>query len=292
MPSDLAQNLAALRQQHRLTQEELAAALAVSSKTVSKWENDASAPDLDTLMAIAAFFEVSTDALLGLTEPNKAALPDLFEGLDENGSILKAFEVSRGIIPTIFSRFTENRELSKLLLNGEITSPNLVLPAPCQHHHRDLISTRNFYNLTACSPDVNLSVMLLRNQADFAWMKEPEKQSAIVRLFRFLSSEDTLSVLAFLHSDSCSTSFTADYVAKQAGTSEARTSEILNEFCAVGACHYTTAHLIEGETRVYECRGDGLILSLISLAFERMCGTNAYNYNFGAGCRMIGGGKS
>jgi len=41
--------------------------------------------------------------------------------------------------------------------------------------------------------------------------------------------------------------------------------------------------------RVYECFGDGILLSLITLAFERMCGKKSYDYNFNGRCKMIGG---
>ena len=142
----------------------------------------------------------------------------------------------------------------------------------------------------ASSENVNVAVMMLRNKADFAWIKDPSKQKRITRLFKFLSNEDTLSVLYYIHSKHCSESFTADYIARNTGVEEERVSEILNEFCHVsGACNWATAHLTEGEVRVYECDGDGLLLSLISLAFERMCGRRSYDYNIKKGCKMIGG---
>ena len=49
------------------------------------------------------------------------------------------------------------------------------------------------------------------------------------------------------------------------------------------------SHGVFRYVRVYECHGDGLILSLISLAFERMCGRQSYEYNFNGRCKMIGG---
>ena len=130
---------------------------------------------------------------------------------------------------------------------------------------------------------------MLRNKANFAWMNDPSKQAEIVKIFKFLSSEDALSVLYYVHSTACSESFTADYIAKNMGVKEERVSEILDEFCSVGACHWVTAHLAEGDVRVYECHGDGLVLSFISLAFEIMCGRQSYEYNFNGRCKMIGG---
>ena len=110
-----------------------------------------------------------------------------------------------------------------------------------------------------------------------------------MKIFKFLSNEDTLAVLYYVHSTNCSESFTADYVARNTGLKEERITEILDEFCSVGACHWVTAHLAEGEVRVYECHGDGIVLSLIAIAFERMCGRQSYDYNFNGRCKMIGG---
>lgn len=57
--------LAALRKSRGLTQEDLAERLNISPQAVSKWENDLTSPDLDTLSQLAEIFEVSADELLG-----------------------------------------------------------------------------------------------------------------------------------------------------------------------------------------------------------------------------------
>lgn len=57
--------LAATRKSCGFTQEELAERLNISPQAVSKWENDLTSPDLDTLSRIAEIFDISTDTLLG-----------------------------------------------------------------------------------------------------------------------------------------------------------------------------------------------------------------------------------
>lgn len=54
-----------LRKQKNITQEELAAALGVTAAAVSKWENNYTLPDILMLGALADFFTVTTDELLG-----------------------------------------------------------------------------------------------------------------------------------------------------------------------------------------------------------------------------------
>ncbi len=53
-----------LRKEKKMTQEELADRLRISSEAVSKWETGASSPDIDTLPKLAICFGTSLDDLL------------------------------------------------------------------------------------------------------------------------------------------------------------------------------------------------------------------------------------
>lgn len=64
---NLAGNIANFRKDRGLTQAQLAEALNMTSAAVSKWETGAAVPDLDTLVALADYFRVSMDDLLGRT---------------------------------------------------------------------------------------------------------------------------------------------------------------------------------------------------------------------------------
>ena len=64
----IAKKLVELRTKAGVTQEQVAKALSISNKTVSKWENGTSSPDLSMVVALARYYDVSTDVLLGLTE--------------------------------------------------------------------------------------------------------------------------------------------------------------------------------------------------------------------------------
>jgi len=55
-----------LRQEQDITQEQLAEALGITSRAVSQWECDRTAPDISQLPALANFFDVTTDRLLGV----------------------------------------------------------------------------------------------------------------------------------------------------------------------------------------------------------------------------------
>ena len=57
--------LAKLRKERKLTQQELADLLNVTNKTISKWETNTTAPDIDTLKRISQVLKVPVDVLLG-----------------------------------------------------------------------------------------------------------------------------------------------------------------------------------------------------------------------------------
>jgi len=61
----IGQEIYRLRKKANLTQEELAAKMGITMSAVSKWENGRSVPDLPMLCALADFFGVTTDELLG-----------------------------------------------------------------------------------------------------------------------------------------------------------------------------------------------------------------------------------
>lgn len=62
---NLGNKILELRKQKSVTQEELAAELGVTAAAVSKWENGYTLPDVFMLCALADFFAVTTDELLG-----------------------------------------------------------------------------------------------------------------------------------------------------------------------------------------------------------------------------------
>lgn len=67
--------LAELRRQHNLTQNDIADRLNISAQAVSKWENDLTSPDIDTLLKLADIFNISTDELLGNNKIEPVYLP-------------------------------------------------------------------------------------------------------------------------------------------------------------------------------------------------------------------------
>ncbi len=66
--NNLSKNIIKLRKEKKLTQLELANALNYSDKSVSKWENGDTIPDIEVIKRLADFFNVSVDSLIGNPE--------------------------------------------------------------------------------------------------------------------------------------------------------------------------------------------------------------------------------
>ncbi|MFT8607796.1 MAG: helix-turn-helix transcriptional regulator [Liquorilactobacillus ghanensis] len=64
MSTKLPHNLKILREQKHLKQNELAAELNVSRQTVSSWETGRNTPDIDTLIRLAHFYQISLNELV------------------------------------------------------------------------------------------------------------------------------------------------------------------------------------------------------------------------------------
>lgn len=282
----IAEKLTELRLKKGVTQEDVAQSLSVSNKTVSKWENASSIPDIPMLVKLvklADYYGVTTDALLGLTDDRprdtKETVRLALDGLCRKDAFLKAFEMELAIIPALFDKVAGDR----------VDDADSVLPTEYLRAYRSQVAVRDYFQFTASSADVNLVVTQLRNKNNFAWLNDPEKQKRISTFFRFLSDENALSILYFIHSTKCTKNFTADFVSKNTGVPQERVSSVLKQFCTVGECRRMEAHLSEGDIDIYECFGDGIILAVISLAYDRMCGRKYYNYHYNNTCKMIGG---
>ncbi|MBW7474677.1 helix-turn-helix domain-containing protein [Paenibacillus oenotherae] len=65
----IGKQLRELRKSRSMTQVQLATLLNTAKSTISQYENDINEPDLETLIRIADFFEVTLDELVGRELP-------------------------------------------------------------------------------------------------------------------------------------------------------------------------------------------------------------------------------
>lgn len=84
MEQTLGMRIATLRKRKAMTQEDLAEKMGVSSQAVSKWENDISCPDIQSLPKLARILGTTVDELLsGKSEEVQLLSPSERKSLDD-----------------------------------------------------------------------------------------------------------------------------------------------------------------------------------------------------------------
>ena len=106
--SIFSERLKLLRKKHKITQEELAIRIGVERSSIGKYESTDTIPSPNILTALAEFFSVTTDYLLGVTnKPDRiAAPPELAEYGVEWVSVVKKARAS-GLTPDDIEKIIE-----------------------------------------------------------------------------------------------------------------------------------------------------------------------------------------
>lgn len=109
--------LAELRQDKKMTQEQLGDVIFVTAGTISNYENNVHLPDVEKLVLLADFFGVTTDYLLGRSLWNLS--PDVFQQLIAPDETLGNFIES-------FSKLSQERKEALLLVMRDMQLGMLV----------------------------------------------------------------------------------------------------------------------------------------------------------------------
>lgn len=87
---DLGKKIMTMRNEKNLSQEQLAERLNVTRQTISNWENGKFYPDIDSLVNLSKFFNVSLDVLLSYDDKVLDYLKDSTDIVKSNKNILYA----------------------------------------------------------------------------------------------------------------------------------------------------------------------------------------------------------
>lgn len=118
---NIAQNIARLRKERKLTQEELADFCMVTKASVSKWEKAMSYPDICLLPKIAGFFDITIDALIGYQAClSREQISAYYEKWSKDCAIKpfeEIYEQTKQVIKNYYSCYPLLMEVAVLWLN-------------------------------------------------------------------------------------------------------------------------------------------------------------------------------
>lgn len=230
-------NLSRRRKALGLTQEQLAQRMNVSPQAVSKWEKG-SFPDTALLPELADALDTSLDALFGL-EPNGGE-PD-FEA-----AVSRAF---RSAAPEKRSAMFMQMMYTAICTYNPSWEPVGRLP--------ESFACENFAALKA---DDELVLMRLNPDLRYACFLEVPEEGigpylgdtlSMRRLFRTLSDENALRIIAFLGSGVRNKMFSVEGIAKQLGIPPQEVQQILDRLERFGLIWRMKADFAEEQRTVY-----------------------------------------
>jgi transcriptional regulator with XRE-family HTH domain len=280
----IGETLAFLRGQKGVTQEVVADALGISNKTISKWETGISIPEAEYILALADYFEVSTDEIFGRVT-SKNSIDDVivkeFENLSYSESVKKSFLLAFKLIKESIWKIGGNPRFEKVVPD-HIVSPN-------DRMFRAAVSSDIGYEILINNPYTNLVLMLFQNECDFSWLDDNAVEFSI--LFQLLADTDGIKMVKLMYTQGFSQRFTSDFIAKKIGIEVEKADHLLKFAVKAKVCALHEANLRDGKTNLYECHCNGMVLAILNLAYELSCGIESNEYSYGGTVKMIRGDK-
>ncbi len=240
----IGEKIAELRRERKMTQEELANMIGVSSQSVSKWENSVTMPDIVLLPIIAGIFEVTVDELFSVESKSRHdAAPVEETPLAVYDAVLEtmwAWDESGGSVEKIKSNLMKNESF-----------------------HSGFVSmTRG-----GVYADRNLALSYI---ADSASSAELLNSDGAAEFLNALSNSDLRTILKY-QLENRGVSYTASSVAAKCGIAEENAKRALDLMVKYALARKDTVDMGTGERiDIYSHFGDHkltlLIYPILSLA--------------------------
>jgi transcriptional regulator with XRE-family HTH domain len=258
----IGEKIAELRKAKNMTQEELSSVIGVSAQSVSKWENNATMPDIMLLPVISDIFEVSLDTLFGKSKEKTQTFP-----LDEITD--KAYD---GLLECMMLAWQHNQR-SDTFSNSFI---------------------QDFKNHISEYPQSQTSIFSETNGAVYAnnqlglIYKKPQNGCAV--LLKDIGARDMLAALsddAFMailqyHITDEGLSYTVSSMAKKCGFSIEDTQKALDRLQKYSFVDVRNVKMDEEQVKVYGMSGSHkmlLVYAILSLA-GRLADYHEHYYGF------------
>ncbi|MBE6642781.1 MAG: helix-turn-helix transcriptional regulator [Ruminococcaceae bacterium] len=255
----IGRNIAELRKNSGMTQEQLAEMLGVSSQTISKWENEVTMPDIMLLPVIAGFFDITVDELYGgrkLTDKRQTVdYDDIPEILYDTVIDL----TQRGWVDTVEGK---DIEAEKARMKTYLSENRQVKTAIFSNKRGALIATSEIG-------------LLHRGKAN----ADQLVHEGIGRVLEVLSNTAVRRVFAY-EMDNMTKPVTAPYVAKKCDISPEEAELALEMLTEIHVDHSTDVMLDENNSvRMYSLNSDECIMYILMiLKTARLINENKQHY--------------
>ncbi len=252
--------IARLRKEKGVTQEELANFVQVSPQAVSKWENGG-VPDTELLPKIADFFEVSLDELLGRTVTDYKDL--------ETAIISRLTRCDfDDVIPAMF----------RLCLAIQSVASGGAL----MKNYEDMLNPNVNRMYSSLLSDSGFAQMAINHLPYFLIVPDDENLNSLlektdfVPFFQLLADRNTFDALLFLNKRSSRNSFTPNLLVKNLSVSIEKACEIAEKLARFKILSVSTIEMDDETQEVYTLNPNPAFRTLLLFAYEMIKQPNSY----------------
>ena len=255
----IGKNIADLRKNSGMTQEQLAETLGVSSQTISKWENEVTMPDIMLLPVIAGCFDITVDELYYGRKSKKKQNAVDYDEIPEMLYDSLIDLTQRGWADTVEGKDieTEKEKMKSYLAENR------------------QVKTATFSNKGGAVIATSEIGLLHRGKAN----ADQLVQDGIGRVLEVLSNTAVRRVFAY-EMDNMTKPITAPYVAKKCDIFPNEAAEALELLTEIHVNHLTEVMLDENNSvRMYALNSDECIMYvLMILKTARLIDENKQHY--------------
>lgn len=255
----IGKNIAELRKNSRMTQEQLAETLGVSAQTISKWENEITMPDIMLLPVIAGCFNITIDELYGGKKPDKKSNAVDYDDIPEMLYDTIIDLTQRG---WVYTKEGKDLDTEKAKMKSYLAENRQVKTATFSNKNGAVIATSEI-------------ALLHRGKANASQLTA----DGIGYVLDVLSKSTVRKIFA-CEMENISKPITAAYAAKKCNISVDDAAEALEELVKIHVNHPTDVMLDEDiPLRMYylDC-GEWIVYTLTILKIARLMYENNQHY--------------
>jgi transcriptional regulator with XRE-family HTH domain len=240
-----------LRQLKKVTQEELANAVGISTQAVSKWENGGT-PDIELIPQICDFFEITIDELFDRKSDKYDSIDQKFADYISNTEIeskfMKAFEMCWNMQKSLMTNHeTKNDPMQKFLDSESGANSKMI--------------SKTGYSLMRIHKD-NMFFFLAPQPKNGYYNKVIESEEKQIEFLNFLASKDVYDALVVLNKRA-NTYFTSSYFLGIGITAD-RANEIIQGLLQYGFLMKNSVQIDDHQQTIYVYRNTPALIMLFT----------------------------